>query len=122
MLSYFEEKENAVACFAGVAPTSSFSLVTIEDGGRVRTIRHVKDAGMRINGGYFVFRRQLFDYIQEGEELVQEPFQRIAAKGSSMRTLMMGSGAWTFKERQMLRTCTPAGDGEIWRPSRKQNK
>ena len=126
MLSYFEEKGNAVACFAGVAPTSSFSLVTVEDGGRVKTIRHVKDAGMRINGGFFVFRKQLFDYIREGEELVQEPFQRLAAEGKLYA--YPHDGFWacmdTFKERQMLEDMYARGETpwEIWRSPRNNQK
>ena len=30
-----------------------------------------------INGGYFVFKRSIFDYMKDGEELVQEPFRRL---------------------------------------------
>ena len=126
MLSYFEEKQNAVACFAGVAPTSSFSLVTVEDGGCVKTIRHVKDAGMRINGGFFVFRKQLFDYIREGEELVQEPFQRLAAEGKLYAYPYDGFWACmdTFKERQMLEDMYTRGETpwEIWRSPRNNQK
>ena len=32
---------------------------------------------MRVNGGFFVLRREIFDYIQPGEELVEQPFQRL---------------------------------------------
>ena len=34
-----------------------------------------------INGGYFVFRREIFDYIETGEDLVEEPFQRLIEEG-----------------------------------------
>ena len=30
-----------------------------------------------INGGYFLFRKGIFDYMREGEELVIEPFGRL---------------------------------------------
>ena len=126
MLSFFEEKKNAVACFAGVASTSSFSFVTVENGGRVKTIRHVKDIGMRINGGFFIFRKQLFDYIREGEELVQEPFQRLAAEGKLYAYPYDGFWACmdTFKERQMLEDMYTRGETpwEIWRSNRNHNK
>jgi glucose-1-phosphate cytidylyltransferase len=59
MIEYFTQR-NAVACFAGVLPTQSFHLVRIEDGGLVGSIRHVKDLGMRINGGFFAFRREIY--------------------------------------------------------------
>jgi glucose-1-phosphate cytidylyltransferase len=32
-----------------------------------------------INGGYFIFRHEIFDYIRDGEELVLEPFDRLIA-------------------------------------------
>jgi glucose-1-phosphate cytidylyltransferase len=32
---------------------------------------------MWINAGYFVLRREIFDYMAEGEELVVEPFRRL---------------------------------------------
>jgi glucose-1-phosphate cytidylyltransferase len=30
-----------------------------------------------VNGGYLIFRQEIFDYIGEGEELVEQPFQRL---------------------------------------------
>ena len=62
-IQYFERRPEMVACFAGVAPTSSFHLVTLEDGGRVKAIRHVRDTGMRINGGFFVLSPKVIDLI-----------------------------------------------------------
>ncbi|HEV7394800.1 MAG TPA: hypothetical protein VGO08_24400, partial [Burkholderiales bacterium] len=35
--------------------------------------------GLRVNGGFFVFRQDIFDYLGEGEELVHEPFQRLVS-------------------------------------------
>src|SRR5262249_45044992 len=80
MIDHFH-RHDAIATFVGVAPTSTFHLVSLEDTGKVNSIRHVRDVGMRINGGYFVMRKEIFDWIRPGEELVQEPFQRLAAAG-----------------------------------------
>ena len=33
------------------------------------------------NGGFFVLRRQIFDYVRDGEELVEAPFRRLIAEG-----------------------------------------
>ena len=103
MIDYASERE-AVACFAGVCPTQSFHLVSAEEGGRVRSIRHVKDVGMRVNGGFFVFRDEIFDWIEEGEELVEGPFQRLAAAGRLFA--YPHDGFWacmdTFKDKQLL--------------------
>jgi glucose-1-phosphate cytidylyltransferase len=109
----------AVACFTGVAPTSSFHLVTAGEDGRVSSIRHIREAGMRINGGFFVFRHEIFDWIADGEELVQEPFQRLAAAGRLLQ--FPYDGFWTcmdtFKEKQLLEDMYSRGHvpWEVWK-------
>ena len=54
-----------------------------------------------INGGFFVLRQEIFDYIQEGEELVEEPFQRLIAQ-RKLAGLQL-DGFWqcmdTFKDK-----------------------
>ena len=103
MIDYFRQG-SALACFAGVMPTQSFHLVKVENGGLVQSIQHVREVGMRINGGFFVFRRQIFEWIRPGEELVQEPFQRLAAAGKLVAYPYDGFWACmdTFKDKQLL--------------------
>ena len=56
----------------------------------------VASSPVRINGGFFVLRKDIFDYMQPGEELVVEPFQRLMKNGSFSRFHMTASGAiWT---------------------------
>ena len=55
---------------------------------------------MRINGGFFVFRPEIFDYIEPGEELVLEPFQRlIEARRADRLPLRRLLGPWTRSRR-----------------------
>jgi glucose-1-phosphate cytidylyltransferase len=112
-------RQDAVASFVGVAPTQSFHLVGVEDGGRVKSIQHVKDVGMWINGGFFVFRKQIFDWMRPGEELVQEPFQRLAAAGKLFAYLHDGFWACmdTFKDKQLLEDLYSHGQvpWEVWK-------
>ena len=121
MIEYFKQKD-AVACFAGVAPTQSFHLVRVQDGGLVQSIQHVKEVGMCINGGFFVFRREIFDWIRPGEELVQEPFQRLAAAGKLVAYPYDGFWACmdTFKDKQLLEDLYTRGQvpWEVWKNSR----
>jgi len=118
MIEYARARD-AIACFTGVAPTSSMHLVQNEDGGRVTSIRSIKDIGWRVNGGYFVLRRSVFDYMREGEELVEQPFQRLAAEGRLFA--YPHDGFWacmdTFKERQLLEDLYSRGQSpwEVWR-------
>jgi glucose-1-phosphate cytidylyltransferase len=57
-----------------------------------------------INGGFFVMRNEIFRYIQPGEELVREPFQRLMKKRALLAYKC--TGFWqcmdTFKDKQCL--------------------
>jgi glucose-1-phosphate cytidylyltransferase len=121
VIDFFRATPDAVACFAGVNPTSSFHLVKVGDNGRVQNIRHVREVGMRINGGFFVFRSSIFDWMQDGEELVQEPFQRLAEAGRLLAYPYDGFWACmdTFKEKQMLEDLYSRGQvpWEVWKCS-----
>jgi glucose-1-phosphate cytidylyltransferase len=120
MIDYFNRAPGMTACFAGVAPTSTFHLVKADDQGKVESIQHIKDIGMRVNGGFFVFRQQIFDAMNAGEELVQEPFQRLAAAGQLLSYAHDGFWACmdTFKEKQMLEDLYARGTvpWEVWKP------
>lgn len=115
----FFRRQNKIACFAGVKPTQSFHLVSLNPGGEVKDIRHISQAGMRINGGFFAFRREIFEHMKEGEELVQEPFQRLMR--TNQLVAYMYDGFWacmdTFKERQALEDQYARGDArwEVWK-------
>jgi glucose-1-phosphate cytidylyltransferase len=119
MIDYFRARD-AVAGFAGVCPTQSFHLVSMEKSGRVKSIRHIKDVGMRINGGFFVLRQEIFDWMEEGEELVDAPFQRLAAAGKLLAYPYDGFWACmdTFKDKQLLEDIHSRGKvtWEVWKP------
>ena len=125
VIDFMKAQPDAVACFTGVAPTSSFHLVKVADGGRVESIRHVKDVGMRVNGGFFVFRHEIFDWMRPGEELVQEPFQRLAAAGRLLSYTYDGFWACmdTFKEKQMFEDMYGRGQvpWEVWKLNGKEH-
>lgn len=71
------EKSNAVAGFVAVHPSQSFHLVESDDRNLVQSIRSVESSNIWINGGFMVLRRSIFDYMKDGEELVEEPFGRL---------------------------------------------
>src|ERR1700730_9248198 len=62
------------ASFLSVRPNMSFHFVECKSDGAVTAIEDVPGAGAWINGGYFVLRHEIFDYMRPGEELVVEPF------------------------------------------------
>ena len=56
------------------------------------------------NGGGFIFRREMFEYLREGEELVEEPFQRLIQDDQLMA--FRHEGFWrpmdTLKDKEVL--------------------
>ncbi len=78
-------RRDAVAAFMAVKPTYTFHVVTSRDDGLVERIDDVRVSDIWINGGYMMLRKEIFDYLEEGDELVEEPFQRLAAEGKLLK-------------------------------------
>jgi glucose-1-phosphate cytidylyltransferase len=73
---------DAVASFLCVRPTSySFHLVRRNGSNLVTGIDDVGTSDLWINGGYFIFRPEIFDVIGPGEDLIDAPFTRLIAAG-----------------------------------------
>jgi glucose-1-phosphate cytidylyltransferase len=102
---------NKVAALLAVRPSYGFHVTSVGSDGLVQSVQSVADAGLRMNGGYFIFRREIFNYIREGEELVEEPFRRLVAEGQLVG--YCHDGFWapmdTLKERQMLEELSLSG-------------
>jgi glucose-1-phosphate cytidylyltransferase len=111
----------SVASFVAVASSQSFHVVRMEEDGLVSQIGPMSEGEVYINGGFFIFRREIFDYIHEGEELVEEPFRRLIAerKLSAFRW----SGFWrcmdTFKDKISFDRMEARGECPwmVWRPA-----
>lgn len=71
------EKSQAVAGFLAVRPSQSFHVVESNKKNMVTRIESVLTGDIWINGGYMVLRNSIFDHMKSGEELVEEPFQRL---------------------------------------------
>jgi glucose-1-phosphate cytidylyltransferase len=103
MIETFKQS-GKVACFVAARPNFSLHLVEMEGDGRVNGIRSTRDSDLWINGGFFVFRSQIFDYLRDGEELVEEPFQRLIADDQLLA--FRHEGFWrpmdTLKDKEVL--------------------
>jgi len=97
-------KSNAVASFLAVRPSQSFHVVGMDAAGQVESIRDVQKSDTWINGGYFALRQEIFDYMNEGDELVIEPFARLIEEGKLLGYRYDGFWACmdTFKEKMQL--------------------
>jgi glucose-1-phosphate cytidylyltransferase len=83
MISAFR-RSGKIGCFLAIRPPLTYHLADISPDGNVREFRTSDRSEIWINGGYFIFRRAIFDYIREGEELVLEPFTRLIADDQLM--------------------------------------
>jgi glucose-1-phosphate cytidylyltransferase len=111
---------DVVASFLCVKPGYSFHLVETDEDDLVREVKETTSSDLWINGGYFVFRQEIFDYIQPGEDLVEQPFRRLCDE----RRLLANryDGFWapmdTLKDQQRLEQMLEAGNGpwRVWVP------
>jgi glucose-1-phosphate cytidylyltransferase len=103
LISEFQDKDS-VANLLAVKPQDSFHVVALSGEDRVTGLVAVADMSMRINGGYFILRQGIFDYLEEGDDLVMDGFVRAAADGKLCATPY--DGFWapmdTLKERTAL--------------------
>jgi len=113
-------EQDRTAAFLCVRPNLSCHYVSMNSGGLVQEIRTMGQSDILINGGYFVFKRSIFDYMKDGEELVQEPFARLIEEKN-----LVGypyDGFWksmdTFKEKQELDELYSKGIApwQLWKP------
>ncbi len=113
-------RRDKLAGFVSVRPNHTFHVVSVGEDNLVKSVRHVSRAGLWINGGFFAFRPGVFDYIQDGEELVEEPFHRLIRDHQLLA--FKHTGFWacmdTFKDKQCFDTLYAAGNTpwEVWKP------
>jgi glucose-1-phosphate cytidylyltransferase len=99
------------ACFIAVRPPFNFHLADFDEHGAVKRMRSSQESEVWINGGYFVFRNKVFDFIRHGEELVFEPFNRLIAADQLLAYKY--DGFWramdTLRDRQVLEDIVERG-------------
>ncbi len=102
-VDYFK-KRGKIASFVSVAAPHTFHIVDSDPDHHVRKLEAVGRSVVRVNGGFFCFRSEIFDYIREKEDLVLEPFDRLIAKQELLAFPF--EGFWrnmdTFKDKVEL--------------------
>ncbi|MGB5704601.1 MAG: glucose-1-phosphate cytidylyltransferase [Polyangiales bacterium] len=110
------KRKDKIASFVAVEPPGSYHVAQLGDDELVESIQPITSTGARINGGYFILKQEIFDYMQPGEELVHEPFQRLIKEGQL--TAYRHDGFWqpmdTFKEQRQLDELNRSGQAP-WR-------
>lgn len=121
MIAYARSR-GKIGCLLSVHSTQNFHVIGSSNNGYITSIKNIGRSDLRINGGYYVFRQEIFDYIKHGEDLVDEPFARLIRK----RELVAYSyeGFWasmdTFKDRQFLEDKFSHGETpwEVWKKNK----
>jgi glucose-1-phosphate cytidylyltransferase len=111
-----------IGLFVSVIPSLSYHFIDTRADGTVIAIREAREANLRINGGYFVFRKEIFEHLRAGEDLMNEPAQRLLRHEA-----LLGyphDGFWknmdTFKDKQALDELCASGHApwEVWKGAR----
>lgn len=117
----FFRSHDAIGAFACVRPPQSFHVVTVNGDDTVRSMQPALESDLWINGGFFILRREIFDYLHGREDLVDGAFR---ARGVRHRLLAYRyPGFWacmdTYKEYQQLQSLYERGDAPwtVWRQS-----
>ena len=123
--------EGKTASFVAVHPAQTFHVADIGPSGAVKGLSAVADAELWVNGGFFILRRDVFDYMRPGEDLVNEPFHRMM-EAEQLYAYKYDGGFWvmdTFKDYMELEDLHSSGSPpwEIWsnievRPERRAQK
>ena len=102
------------ASLLAVPPNYTFNVVTTNGSTLVSSFDGIGESRIRINGGYFVFQRDVFDYIEQGEDL-PEMFRRLIAAGELVSYPY--DGFWapmdTLKDKEALEALVSSG-GSVW--------
>jgi glucose-1-phosphate cytidylyltransferase len=112
-------KGGMAGTFLSVRPNQSYHIVSSEGSGRVTGINGISRTDIWINGGFFVLRNEVFDYMRPGEELVIEPFARLI-EARKLHTYRH-DGFWmsmdTLKDKQLFDDMYARGETpwEVWR-------
>ena len=109
-LEHFHARDR-IASFLSVQPNLSYHFVESGENGDVTSIQDVSQSGLRVNGGFFVFKAEIFDYLGPGEDLVAEPFRRLLAEQQLLAYTY--DGFWlavdTAKDKQRIDALYAAG-------------
>lgn len=97
-------KSDAVASIVAVRSAQSFHAIHADENGVVTGLGAIQEQPLWINGGFFVLRSNIFDYVREGEELVEQPFARLVQERKL--TVRRWEGFWqcmdTLKDKIAL--------------------
>lgn len=126
LVQNFEDRPETVVSMLAVPPQSSFHVLDLGSAELAGTaaqpglqsvhtvggITAVSEMPLWENGGYLVLRKEIFDYLKPGDDLVGDACVQLAAEGRLLAQQHRGfwKPADTFKERAQLDEMWTKGD------------
>ncbi len=113
------QPQGKAVSFLSVRPALTFHVVSADEDGSVRAITPAVEADIWVNGGYFLCRQEIFQYLRTGEDLVGPAFARLIA--DSQLLAYRYTGFWkamdTFRDKQELEEIWAGGRApwEVWK-------
>jgi glucose-1-phosphate cytidylyltransferase len=121
MVARFRDSDS-VGQLLAVPPQSAFHCVDVGDDGRIASITTLPEMPLWENGGYFVLRPEIFDFLGEGEDLLGDAVPRLVQRRKVLAYPHKGywSPADTVKERAQLEEMYHRGNCPwmVWDPER----
>jgi glucose-1-phosphate cytidylyltransferase len=117
------KKRGKIASFLSVPAPHTFHIVHADAENHCTGLEAVAQSDVRVNAGFFVLRREIFEYMRPGEELVIEPFQRLMNERQLLAVPY--DGFWrnmdTFKDKMQLDEMVSQGKvpWQVWRTASK---
>lgn len=79
-LLQFHRQKGRIATIAIVKPILQFGLVELDGNSLVRRFKEKPQLAEWVNGGFFVFNREIFQYLGENDVLELEPLEKLASR------------------------------------------
>jgi glucose-1-phosphate cytidylyltransferase len=76
----FHKAKKKTATLTGVHPASGFGILESKDG-LAHSFKEKPRLEGLVNGGFFVFRKKIFDYLSDDAVLEEEPLRKLTAEG-----------------------------------------
>ncbi|MDJ0792502.1 MAG: sugar phosphate nucleotidyltransferase, partial [Acidimicrobiia bacterium] len=75
------EATGKTASLLGVRPPQSYHVVNVDEAGEPLGVGPIGGTDLWLNGGYFVFRNEIFDFLEQDDDLVDGTFNLLIGKG-----------------------------------------
>lgn len=114
----FHKSHGRIATLSAVHPHSNFGIMKLDDRNFVTEFQEKPVMREWINGGFFVFNREIFDYLDENSVLEREPLERLAQENQLVA--FPHTGFWkcvdTFKDNLEFNQLWNEGkaDWKVW--------